>query len=300
VVGVGRIGSTFAYQLARAGHDVTVVARPGSPRLQQLLRDNAIVLHNGERAEVAVADQLDERIAYDLVIVTVLAHQVDALLPVLNRSKAQCIQFMFVTFEPDRLRQSVGPHRCTFGMPAVRATLDPAGRLHPTIARSRTLHGDARWVDLFQEAGMPSALEQRMPLWLRSHVPLAAAMESACVAGQQRGRGASWAAARTCARGLRAGFEIVRGLGDKPYPRAKAMISRAPRLQLTFLLWSISRSAGLRDLLADSVTEARALADVMAYAAAQQPGLAAAGTAVLAMKATAAVNRTELDPNSVS
>jgi predicted dinucleotide-binding enzyme len=30
IIGVGRIGSSFAYQLAGAGHDVIVVARPGS------------------------------------------------------------------------------------------------------------------------------------------------------------------------------------------------------------------------------------------------------------------------------
>ena len=34
VLGVGRIGSTFAYQLSRAGHEVTVIARPDSPRLK--------------------------------------------------------------------------------------------------------------------------------------------------------------------------------------------------------------------------------------------------------------------------
>jgi 2-dehydropantoate 2-reductase len=35
VVGMGRIGSAFAYQLARAGHNITVVARPNSARQQQ-------------------------------------------------------------------------------------------------------------------------------------------------------------------------------------------------------------------------------------------------------------------------
>lgn len=35
VLGAGKIGSAFAFQLARTGHhDVTVVARPGSVRLQ--------------------------------------------------------------------------------------------------------------------------------------------------------------------------------------------------------------------------------------------------------------------------
>ena len=44
ILGVGGIGSAFAFQLAGlGGHDVTVVARPDSPRLQQLKRDQGIV-----------------------------------------------------------------------------------------------------------------------------------------------------------------------------------------------------------------------------------------------------------------
>ena len=78
VLDVGNIGSTFAFQLVRSGgHDVTVIARPGSTRLKQLQRDAAIIDVMGERATVRVADTLDERTAYDLLIVTLLAHQVD-------------------------------------------------------------------------------------------------------------------------------------------------------------------------------------------------------------------------------
>ena len=40
IIGIGGIGSTFAFQLVRAGHhEVTAVARPGSRRLEQLKRD---------------------------------------------------------------------------------------------------------------------------------------------------------------------------------------------------------------------------------------------------------------------
>lgn len=117
IIGAGKIGSTFAYQLARAGHDVTVIARPDSLRFQQLQRDQGIILKTGERAEVRVADKLDEEAAYNLVVVTTPAHQVDAVLPALQRSKAQWVQFMFLTFEPERLRDAIGP-RCSFGMPA--------------------------------------------------------------------------------------------------------------------------------------------------------------------------------------
>lgn len=40
VIGIGGVGSTFSFHLARhGGHEVTVVARPGSARLGQLLAD---------------------------------------------------------------------------------------------------------------------------------------------------------------------------------------------------------------------------------------------------------------------
>jgi 2-dehydropantoate 2-reductase len=64
VIGPGAIGSTFAFQLSRAGHSVTVVAR--GIHLEQLLRDGAIVLASGERATVAVVAALDTPIAYKL------------------------------------------------------------------------------------------------------------------------------------------------------------------------------------------------------------------------------------------
>ena len=115
VLGCGKIGSTFAFQLARAGNDVTVIARPMSTRLQQLRRDNGIVTVKGERASVHVADALDEQTPYDFIIVTVVDYQVDALLPALQRSAAKSIQFMFVSFSPERLRDAVGAERCSFG-----------------------------------------------------------------------------------------------------------------------------------------------------------------------------------------
>jgi len=68
IVGPGAIGSTFACQLARAGHSVTVVAR--GARLAQLRKDEAIVHASGERAAVQVHAELDRSVAYDLVLVT--------------------------------------------------------------------------------------------------------------------------------------------------------------------------------------------------------------------------------------
>ena len=270
VLGAGRIGSAFAFQLASAGHhDVTVIARPGSPRLGQLRRDDGIVTVKGERASVRIIDTLDEQTPYDLVIVTLLAFQVDAVLPALRRSAARCIQFMFVTFDPERLREAVGAERCALGMPFIQSDFDSDGRLKTTIGAGgqKTIMSQQRWVDLFNTAGLPAALETQMPLWLRCHVPLSIAFESISVAGERRGGGAAWAEAMVIARGLRESFALIRGLGYPIYPRAKVRISGAPTWLVAAVLWTISSIKPFRELLATGIKECRALVDALTAAA---------------------------------
>jgi len=289
VVGVGAIGSTFAYHLARAGHDVTAIARPDSVRLLQLQRDNGVILRSGEKAELCVSDRLDEDVAYDLVLVTMLAHQLNAVLPALVCSKAGAIQFMFNNFEPERLSKVVGEGRCSFGMPFVMSTLDSNGRLDTRAnPGQKTLHGDARWADLFTAAGVESAFEPDMVLWLRCHAPICIAMESICVAGQRRGGGATWREAVTVARGLRSGFAIIKALGYSLYPRSKSTLASCPTPVLACMLWLASRVPSLRTLLSQGLLECRALADVIASAASQtKPSMAALAANVLAMKPSA-------------
>ena len=63
VIGMGGIGSAFAFQLARAGHhNVTAVARPGSVRLRQLQRDGGVVDAKGEHAAMHVTDSLEANV----------------------------------------------------------------------------------------------------------------------------------------------------------------------------------------------------------------------------------------------
>lgn len=184
IIGVGGIGSTFAYYLARAGHDVTVVARAGSPRLGPLTQAGGVVKKADRGPAMRVGDHLNEAEPYDLIVVTTLAHQVDAVLPALQRSQAKAVQFMFNTFEPEHLSAAMGS-RCRFGRPLVAATVDPDGALNAIInPGQKTLHGDPRWAALFQGAGLPSSFEADMPLWLRCHAPMCVAMESISATGQ--------------------------------------------------------------------------------------------------------------------
>ncbi len=271
VLGAGKIGSTFAFQLARVGrHDVTVIARPGSVRLRQLEADGTIVDVNGKRADVRITDTLDERVAYDLIIVTMLYHQLDAVLLVLRRSAAKCIQFMANTFHPERLQELIGVERCAFGMPFVQAMLTTEGRLKASIgaAGQKTIMDRQHWVDVFSAAGLPAALERDMPLWLRCHVPLCVAFESVSVAGERRTGGASWGEALNLARGVHASFQLIRGLGLDIHPGAKRLIAGSPATMVAAMLWSMSRIRSFRELLATGEAECCALVDDMAAAAA--------------------------------
>lgn len=270
VLGTGKIGSTFAFRLARGGdHDVTVIARPGSARLEQLQRDQAIVDVNGERAKVRVIDTLDEATPYDLLVVTLLDHQTRAIQASLQRSAAKCIQFMFNTFYPERLAEAIGADRCVFGMPFVQAMLTSDGKLKATIDAGgrKTLIGNQRCVDIFNAAGLPAALEPDMQLWLRCHAPMCVAFESVAVAAERRGGGASWGEAVVLAHGVRSGFDLIKGLGYPVYPKAKTDIESRPMFMLASMLWGLSRIRGFREVLATGKAEAGFLVDDMLAAA---------------------------------
>lgn len=266
VIGVGSIGSAYAFQLSRAGgHDVTAVARPASLRLEQLTRDAAIVNTEGERAEVQVTDNLDEELPYDLVLVTLLAHQVQAVLPALQRSAAKALLFMFNNFEPEKLRDTVGAERCSFGMPFIQARLNQDGKLTAKIgaAGQKSKIDSQQWVDVFNSAGLPGVVETDMLLWLRCHVPLGAAFESVSVAAMRRGGGASWKESMMIAHGAKESFTLIQRLGYRIYPSGKALLHASPAWVLAGILWSMSKIPSFRELLATGLNECRALVDAL-------------------------------------
>lgn len=267
VIGPGGIGSTFAFQLARAGHDVTVVAR--GKRLAQLQRDPAIVKATGERAAVAVSAALDEATEWDLVLAPVLATQVDALLPALAASKARTIMFMFNTFEPlARLRAAVGAERFAFGFPAILAGVEDGLLTTKIVDRPMcTTVTDAGWAKVFGDAGVPAAVEADMESWLRTHAAMVVPVMIAAGRSYQRQAGVTWAEAMQLARAADEGLRLVRGLGFRITPASMVTLSHLPIRVLATLLWSMSRLAVIRRSGAAGFVEPRGLIDAMAAAA---------------------------------
>ena len=267
IIGPGRIGSTFALLLARAGHAVTVVAR--GARLAQLSRDQAIVTTRGEQEAVAVAPSLDVTVPYDLVLVTVLSPQVAALLPALEASAAKTVLFMFNTFEPlDRLRTAVGDGRFAFGFPSMLSHLRD-GKLEYDVftVEQITTVSDAVWAKVFSAAGISTVVEADMHSWLRTHAAFVAPFMAVSVRVHGRGFGLSLAEALAFARAFRCGFRVVRALGNRVSPGFLNIPSRAPALLLAVLFWIASRAKPVRDAGALGPEEARMLIDEMTLAA---------------------------------
>lgn len=270
ILGAGAIGSTFAYFLAKSGHDVTVVAR--GTRLAFLERERAILLGSGERQAVAVRSALEPEVPWDLVLVTVLAPQVADVLPVLSASAARRVMFMFNTFEPlEPLRDAVGAARFCFGFPGGVFTLLEDGKIQPQV-RAGSVAGDATWAKVFCAAGIPTAVEPDMHSWLRTHAAAVAPLMALGTIVLARGRGLSWSEAAAHARAFDAGMSIVRRLGNALLPASLGRVARLPGTLKTALLWAVSRSQMMRDLGALGTAEPRMLIDMMSAAAPELAG----------------------------
>ena len=264
IVGPGAIGSTFAFQLSRAGHDVTVVAR--GARLSFLEREQAIVHQNGERAKVTVAAALDARTEWELVLVPVMATQVAAVLPALKASAAKRVMFMFNTFESiDPLRAAVGAPRFSFGFPGGVFTLLVDGKIAPTI-RAGTTVDDPVFAKLFNDAGIPTVVEADMQSWLRTHAAMVVPLMAIGATVHTRGSGVSWKEAGAFASAFFGGMAIVRAMGNALRPSSIATLAKLPRWVVTALLWALSRSKLLRDLGSLGAAEPRTLIDMMSAA----------------------------------
>lgn len=271
VIGAGRIGSAFAFRLARAGYDVTVVAR--GTRLDFLREQQGIVSVTGQRAPVEVAAELDVNVAYDLVLVTVLAHQAKALLPTLRASAATTVMLMFNTFEPlAPWREAIGTERAVFAFPNMMAFL-VQGRLKSIVDKPGmvTVLSCERWVTEFERAGFPTAYEPDMQSYYRSHVAFYVPTLVAALLVWQRSSELTWGEARELTLALREGLRLVERLGHTLAPKALKVVSHLPTVMTTALLWAFARTHAVKDLGEFGPTEARALIDAMVVFAPEPP-----------------------------
>ncbi|KAH7383275.1 ketopantoate reductase PanE/ApbA-domain-containing protein [Pyrenochaeta sp. MPI-SDFR-AT-0127] len=253
IVGAGAVGSTWAVHLARAGHDVTVVAR-GS-RLARIQEDGNAIVSKGKEKDtttnktlVSVATALDPKETWDLVFVSILAHQLDkALIAILAACHPSThILFFFNTFASlESYRQAIGAERCLSGFPNVWASIEKDGTLLYSFP-SKSVVSDETWTAIFIDAGIPCTLEKDMESWLRAHAAAQVGFLSVIVPTGALDRGAKWAEAYHGACVAHEAFALVRKLGNQIIPTFVGILASLPIFLLASLYWFGSRVPTVR------------------------------------------------------
>ena len=189
VYGAGVIGSIYAARLHLGGHSTSILARGG--RLAAI-RERGIELEasgSGRRlvARVPTVEDLSPEDTYDIVVVALAKHQLEAVLPALGANQhAPNVVFLGNNAAgPEPLQLAVGTDRVRLGFPNVGGYFDgtvvrfageggPHDALGITLGEAQgrptpRLHTVAR---AFREAGIRVALEPHMDAWLKGHAAL--------------------------------------------------------------------------------------------------------------------------------
>ncbi len=252
VYGAGVIGSIYAVCFARAGFEVTVVAR--GDRLDAIrsggLRIRHVFLNEEERAEVACVESPGPGLEYDLALVVVRGPQIMGVLSDLARIRCASPVVVIGNNFKGHVEQEalVGKSRFVLGFGAfggyrddgVIAYLDGRTPKRPEAAkRNPTTLGTvsaevepafSRAIGLFSRAELPTVRNPDMTAWLMCHAALVFPLAGAIYAaggGQERTcrtRDALVLGVRAC----RECFRSLRRLGVALEPRSLRMLLATP------------------------------------------------------------------------
>ncbi|BDZ48503.1 hypothetical protein GCM10025867_07440 [Frondihabitans sucicola] len=260
VYGAGALGSLYAARLHEAGHDVSLLAR--GERLTAV-RENDILLAEGDSPDIrrvpvrVIAKPAD---GYDLIIVLVRTHQVDAVLESIAHLEGDVLFLLNWAAGPEPLGAVIGAERVLLGFPTSAGIIDrgvvrfrraslvtrlvsmpigePSGLATPRLKRV---------VEMFRSAGFQAKAEPRMDAWLTTHaafeVPLGQAVHAAGGPGALAEDGA---AVRDMIGRLKQSLEDLPG---RPVPAAFGVLRVLPDRALApvfrrFLRSPVSASLG--------------------------------------------------------
>ncbi len=188
IYGAGPLGILYTYLLHKAGKDVTILARN---KQYDFVKENGIVLVNeytGEKvtARVNVVDKLEEKDAYDLVVVLIRKNKIQPVLSILSKNEnVENILFMgnnALGF--DEYLEYLPEEKVLFGFPGgggsriehVVHYIDsekPNGKRIPiTIGEiDGKIKGRTREIKaLFESSSVPVNIAEDIDGWLKYHV----------------------------------------------------------------------------------------------------------------------------------
>ncbi len=238
IYGAGVIGSIFGGKLARAGNDVTVLAR--GKRFEEI-KNNGIVLVNprtlkDEQVSVKVIDSLLPNDQFDYIIVTMQRTQVYDILSVLSNNCSKNIVFAVNTAGGyGEWVEAVGKDRLMVGFPSAGGERKE-GKVYYFIGKSiqrsfqTTTFGEYNGektdrvemlIQLFNQAKIPSVFCKDMDAWQKTHVALVSNIANALYGfncdNYKLGR--SYKSVKQMILGIKEGRQVLRENGIDPTPK---------------------------------------------------------------------------------
>ncbi len=238
VFGAGVIGSVYAEMLLRAGHEVVLLAR--GRRLSEL-RSHGLVLEDGwsgtrTTRPVEVTGDATSGGPFDLVLVSVRAGQLEAVLPGLAAMNdgSDVLFFGNTAGRDDQLVAMLG-ERAVFGFPAVGGVRDGPTIRYVLISQQSTMVGEANGTStarvhllrrLLEKAGFPTKISTDIQAWLLAHaafvVPVAFALYRTGISPAQLADDPD--TLRTMVLATRGAFLALRAAGNTEIPMNLQML----------------------------------------------------------------------------
>lgn len=237
VYGAGAIGGLFAGKLARAGFDVTVLARGA---WATHLREHGLTLRDALRGTIEtshprVIEELGADDRYEFVLVVMQRQQVDDVLPILARNTSPNVVFVVNTASGyGAWIDAVGRERLLIGFPSAGGERRDGviecfvGKGLARVFQSTTfgeLDGAdtprlRRLVAMFRQAGFSPTWSRHIEDWQRTHVAVVLAIAWALYRHDcdPAALARSPQDLRAMVLAIREGFRCLRALGHRVTP----------------------------------------------------------------------------------
>jgi 2-dehydropantoate 2-reductase len=234
VLGAGVQGTFYAVRLARAGHDVTLIAR--GKRAAELHRQGAVIEDvlsaRSDTLYLPVIERLSPGTQADVCLVAVRREQIAEILFDLMRAPAigRIVFMVNHANGSNDILDALSPARVVLAFPGAAGGIEGGVDRYVEIRQQRTAV-DANATDiisLFRGAGFRVARVQYMDAWLRRHAVFVTAVAGALYeeGGDARRLAASAEGVGTLIRAIREGWSSMDRRGVKPAPLALRAIFR--------------------------------------------------------------------------
>lgn len=240
IYGAGIVGTTYGWQLSKAGHEITVLVRPEK---KQIIKEKGICIHCVDFREKEksiehvifkpdVIDSLSVDNNFEYIIVTTNNLHLKEILPTLSKSagKAHILFFQNIWVDDlNSINEFLSEKQYFFGFPfmvgggrdtdCINSAISGLKQSHTPLGE---LNGDVservqKIAEAFEEANLKPVIYKQITTWIITHYAVAAGLS----AGIMRAKGGKNFAKdsnilKEAIRAIREGLNVCLALGYNP------------------------------------------------------------------------------------